>query len=196
MFSRVNFSFKVWYKIIFQLSKSSVQMFYSHFNALIFIVVLKSFKDWIFTIAKSMLKRCLFKHCCNFKTLRHGWLFLIALKRAFTGTFLTIVILTSMLAIGSSFFSHSQIFEAKTNFNLVMERQRTSRSRRVTNHLDHDWWFSDQSDIRFLCGENHAKLNFHYQRCFFVVAHQQKGMLDLTFFNHLIVLPRCLKNKF
>ena len=52
---KVEFSTKKYFEILFSSLKNSVQLTYSHLNALLLLIVLKPFRSWVYETARSIL---------------------------------------------------------------------------------------------------------------------------------------------
>ena len=144
-----------WFNIYFVLFKTSLQMTYSHVNAFVFLIVLKPFRIWLIKKAKTFYN------------------FIIGKRSSKTqiGVFGLLLSTCTLSALGSgcahSFLENADL-SSRQNYENAHKNVELVRSR----GLSREWFFGDlyspESDLRFLCAENHGRLEFEYKRCYFV----------------------------
>ena len=174
---------KEWYKnfdrttfigsinVFFTVSKRSIHMVYSHLNALIFIIVLKPFQKWLMNLPGNVLRFLLMKnHAADAN--------MIVMKIQKIATWIVTVLI--FIPCGSLLSASTITVFRVTNLQQSgLEMHDNSvhlwkwQTQNAMSHSDlNPTQFFDH--IRFLCGENHAKLNFEWKRCFFVTPHLDK----------------------
>ena len=169
----LEFSLLRWLRVLYALSKNSIQMFYSHFNALIFIILLKLFRDWLRKIFTKTPK--IWFSEVTVGSNGHG-------KKEPFGKNLKgyFVILTSLLFFLLASFSCLAGLSAWLSWTdsrkKVLQELQIAHSGFYFSHMRNEQWFNYSKDARFVCGENHAEINLEFNRCFFVDSHCGSGL--------------------
>ena len=149
-----------WFNIYFVLFKTSLQMTYSHVNPFICLIVLRTFRVWLIKQAKKFYNFIIGK--------RH--------PKTQMGVFGLLLLTCLIFALGSGFahsFLETTDFCSRQNYEKASENLKLVRSRGLSRQSAFGDLSSPESDIRFLCGKNHGRLEFEYKRCYFIGTHSE-----------------------
>ena len=168
----------------FILYKLSIQMLYSHINVLIYIVVLKPFRQWILDCFMEVLRSPLYNISSKSskKPLWHQKAASIGSAMRKAGVFLLMAVLfySSGFTLSVSSFYLSRVGNLESKYQTARHICAEMRSTSLKTYSKHAPWFRTSTGIRNLCGNNHGELNFMYNRCFFVLSHvsSPKNMME------------------
>ena len=168
----------------FILYKLSIQMLYSHMNVLIYIVVLKPFRQWIFSCFKQVL-RCSFLNVPSKANGTPIWQRKVALLgsamlKAGVFSLMGVFFYSCGSTLSVSCFFLNRVGNLESKYQTARHVCADMRSKSLMTHSKQASWFGTSNDVRNLCGKNHGELNFVYNRCFFVLSHDlsPKTMLE------------------
>ena len=168
MYNDLDFSLARWAKIVFGLSKNSIQMIYSHFNALVFLIVLKPFRQWLMKVLKRARVVC----CLELRTKP----FMRSSGRTVKTMYALILWMTFYLSSLMYLTTvYNQTFSIDNNFMRKRLLLGSFRSKLLEAHLQHEPWFDLSKDPRLKCGRNHASLNLDFKRCYFIENFTENG---------------------
>ena len=154
--------------------KNSIQLFYSYFNVLIFIIVLKPFRKWLSTTFVKILTVI-----WGTKKLSHGnksasRIQLIKIWNAliFAIFSMTVVSACIICTISSSIVVNNPKLALKKLRDEIPKRQASA----ISGYLNNELWFDYSGDPRVVCDPNQAMISIQFKRCFFVKFHSEKPL--------------------
>ena len=159
-------------------------MLYSHTDGLIYIVVLKVFRQWIFNCFIQVL-RCLFLKTpsnANGKPIWQRKVALLGSAMLKAGVFsvMCVFFYSCGSTLSVSCFFLNRVDNLMSKYQTARHISADMRSKSLMTYLKHASWFGTSNDVRNLCGKNHGELNFVYNRCFFFLSHDSspKTMIE------------------
>ena len=160
----------------------SLQMFYSHFNPLLFIVVLRPFKKFLSKSVKNAFLKASSADATSepSRIFSHKMLEKSAQTLQKSGRLMFALTVAGVLGLMLSETGlYSQLGQNRGQEKVNNAANLLTRSTHLRNGRKYFDLFLPSSDPNLLCGINHGTFEMTYRRCFFILHHSGNG-LNLT----------------